>query len=94
MNVTFCTWLARASGLCVLAGSEAHLPYRLSKAVHDVGGEVKLASVYLRGMGMTGVKLRSIVSSSFEHSRSAAGAMQGNVCHQGVSVARGHTVYN
>ena len=55
---------------------------------------MKLESVYLRGMGMTGIKLRSIVSSIFERSRSAAGAMQGNVCHQGVSVARGHTVYN
>ena len=53
--------------------------------------KLKRASVYLCGMGMTGLKLRSIVSSIFERSRSAAGAMQGNVCHQGVSVARGHT---
>ena len=58
---------------------QAHLPYRLSNAAHGVGGEVKLAPMYLRGMGMTGIKLPSIVSSSFEHSRSAAGAMQGNV---------------
>ena len=70
---------------------QAHLPHRLSKAVHDVGGEVKRTSVYLRGMGMTGMKRASIVASKIERSRSAAGAKQGNVCHHVVSVARGHT---
>ena len=37
---------------------QAHLPHGLSNAAHGVGGEVKLAPVYLRGMGMTGIKLR------------------------------------
>ena len=37
---------------------QAHLPHGLSNAAHGAGGEVKLAPVYLRGMGMTGIKLR------------------------------------
>ena len=52
---------------------------------------MKLAPVYLRGMGMTGMKRSSISPTKVERSRPAAGAKQGNVCHQGVSVARGHT---
>ena len=71
--------------------SLTYLPHRLVQAVHDVGGEVKRASMYLRGMGETGVKFRSIVSSSFEHSRPTTGAMQGNASHQVVSAARCHT---
>ena len=70
---------------------QAHLPCSSQKPFMMLTVKLKLESVYLRGIGITGVKIKRIVASKIERSRSAAGAKQGNVCHHVVSVARGHT---